>query len=50
MKEVKISGEDQILMVDFINRLVEEAYTFDMEKRQQMVCMLHMMSKTAARE
>lgn len=36
-KDPKISGEDQILILDFLTRLVEEADTWDISEGQLMV-------------
>lgn len=50
MKDFKFSGEEQIILFDFLNRLVEDADTLDVSEGQLMVCLWHMLTKTAARE
>jgi len=50
MKEYKFSGEHAILIFDFLSRLVEEADTNGMSEGQLMVCLPHMLTKTAAQQ
>ena len=50
MKEHKFSGEDPILVFDFLSRLVEEADTNGMSEGQLIVCLPHLLTKTAAHQ
>ena len=50
MREYKFSGEDPILIFDFLSRLVEEADTNSMTEGQLMVCLPHMLTKSAAKQ
>ena len=50
MKEYKFSGEDPILIFDFLSRLVEEADTNGMSEGQLMVCLPHMLTTKAAQQ
>ena len=48
MKEHKFSGEDPILVFDFLGRTVEEADTLAMNEGQLVICLPHLLTKTAA--
>lgn len=50
MKDFTFSGEAPILILDFPSRLVEDAFTLDMNEEKLIVCLPHMLTKTAARE
>lgn len=50
MKEFKFSGEDLILVFDFLSHLVEEADSIDINEGQLMVYIPHMLNKTATRK
>lgn len=44
MKDLLSSGEDPILIVDFLSRIVEEADVLEMDEGQLMVCLRHMLT------
>lgn len=50
MKEYKFSGEYQILIFDILSLLIEETDTNEMSEGQLMVCMPHLLTRTATRQ
>lgn len=50
MKENKFTGEDPILIFDFLSRTVEEADTLAMNEGQLVTCLPHLLTKTAAQQ
>ena len=48
MREHKFDGEDPILIFDFLSRAVEEADTLAMNEGQLVICLPHLLTKTAA--
>lgn len=48
--DLKFSGEDLIIIFDFLDRLVEEADTLDISEGQLMGFLMHMFTETVARE
>ena len=48
MREHKLSGEDSILVFDFLSRVVEELDVLGMNERQLVTCLPHLLSKRAA--
>ena len=48
MKEHKFSGEDAILVFDFLSRVVEEADVLGMNEGQLVTCFPHLLTKRAA--
>lgn len=50
MEDFKCSGEDTILMLDSLSRLIKEADTLDMNEGKIIVCLPHMWTITATRE
>ena len=48
MRDHKFSGEDPVLVLDFLTRVVEEADTLGMSEGQLIVCLPHLLTKKAA--
>ena len=48
MREQKFSGEDAILVFDFLSRVVEEADVLGMKEGQIVTCFPHLVTKRAA--